>query len=145
MSLLSTSRLAASRKKRSNFGTAITLTGDLLFCSLRPSGRAASTGRDERPLDRRAERFGSEAPGVAPTVDEERRCTGYAARHARLDVTLDPSGNRLGIRVGGELVEVEIERLGVEQQTPRVQRVLMREQRVVHRPEPTLHAGRLGR
>src|SRR5437868_1254035 len=141
MSLLSTSRLAASRKKRSNFDTAITLTRDLLFAPfVRSSGRASSAGRDERAFDRCAERFGSEAPGVAPAVDEERRCTGHAARHAGIDVTLDPRGNRLGVRVGGELVEVEIERLGVEQQAPRLERVLMGEQRVVHGPEPALDA-----
>jgi len=76
-----------------------------------------------------------------PTVDEERRCTSDAERGAFSPIVLDSHPDATAVEIGREARHVETKscRRGDERRASDA--LLIREQRVVHRPEPALLAG----
>src|SRR5207237_2723212 len=78
------------------------------------------------------------------TVDEERRCAVHAAPGAALEIVTDTREVAMRFEIRDEAGDVEPQGRGMCDEASRVERVLVLEEPVVHRPETTLCAGRLG-
>jgi hypothetical protein len=82
---------------------------------------------------------------VLPAVDKERRGALHPAADAAYEVFPNPSGVGAPGKIRDELRLVQPDRGGVPDQILLVERVLVIEQRIVHRPELALRPGRLRR
>ena len=81
---------------------------------------------------------------VATAVDEERGRPGGAAVVGTRDVPLDAERVAPLVQLADEPVDVETECRRVLRQVGLLERLLVGEEHVVHLPEPSLGAGRLG-
>ena len=77
-------------------------------------------------------------------ANEEGRRTGHTTEVRALEVLRDAGRAAVPAQVPGEPLYVETESLRVADEGLEVQRVLMLEEHVVHRPERALSRGRLG-
>src|SRR5258706_5873714 len=82
---------------------------------------------------------------VSHFVDEQGRRAVDAAAHAAQEILADARRVRARDEILAESREIEREGLGVREQAVVVQRRLVLEQQIVHRPEAVLRACRLGR
>jgi hypothetical protein len=82
---------------------------------------------------------------VAAPVDEEGGRAGDVAEVGTLDVLGNATTHPVRLELVAEAVDVEAELLRVADQIARGERVLVREQEIVHLPEGTLRRRGLGR
>src|SRR5690349_8639810 len=120
-----------------------TVAGVIRSAPLRPARVRSRRRMVHRRLHCRAELTQTEPTCVTDSVDEERRRAGHTAGDARHRVPADLPLDRVRADVLDEPVDVETDRARVEQETRRVERVLVGEEHRVHRPEPPLEPGRL--